>query len=95
MIFLAPVGGLLWSALGAVFYSVLASFTFCMAAGDSEYGNSGYVVWQCTSCLSTMLLGSHCAITYMASHVHQSVARKTALAEREAVSSLLDIVCDA
>eukprot|EP00972_Heterocapsa_arctica_P082041 12091927-Heterocapsa_arctica.AAC.1 len=53
------------------------------------------MVWQFTMVIGLLVFGSCSNIMWMAKGVQVSVERKATLAEREAVSSLLDIVCDA
>ena len=95
LIVLAPIGGMMSCTLGSAFYSVVAAISFNMADGSCEVGNLSYTLWQLTLGVGTTLVGSYCIIGYMTNEVKDALKRKEVVAEREAVSSLLTIVCDA
>jgi len=95
LIVISPVGGMSASTLGTLFYSGVSSYSFCMAQGESEIGNVDYVTGRLSMGVGSMLVGTYCMIGILWNSVHSIVERKAAVAEREAVSSLLILVCDA
>eukprot|EP00972_Heterocapsa_arctica_P072221 10666581-Heterocapsa_arctica.AAC.1 len=94
-VMLAPLGGLTLSFLSAIVYSAVASYTYIHAAGEADLNPSAYIAWQFSIGLGAMLLGSFCGVAFMSNVVRVCIQRKATLAEHEAISSLLSIVCDA
>ena len=95
MIMVAPSGGLAVSFLGSLVYGGVAMYSFANAAGESDIDVPDYIFWQCTIGCGIMCLGSCLNVLYLSNTVLAGTRQKAELAEREAVSSLLSLVCDA
>ena len=90
-----PTSAALYSCLGSLSYSMFVSYMYAQSPGNLQVTATMFVGWQHTMGLGILCLGCLCNIILMALSVQVNVERKATLAECEAVSGLLDIVCDA
>ena len=90
-----PTSAALYSSLGSLSYSLWTAYMYAQSPGNLMVSVSMYAGWQYTMGFGTLIVGSLGNIIIMASSVLVSVERKATLAECEAVSGLLDIICDA